>query len=307
MIRLRWPHWLLLSMLTILQTATAPWAEVQPEGCQWHGPSSAWVLALHPPAGEISGSLGSDIVPFLQRNGIPVSVITREADNASLRLKIAPSTTTQEMLEEIEHQASGYRYSVINDKVVVYPRGDEYDTPIALSTMNGVTRARALVSSIRELKAKSSAFLMLDMPVLRGAGEKTPYGDTIDVGGYHTVVEHLVSLLQKRPSLAFRVAVDQNNRLSFGFSFVHLIQKIALQAPSAVAVRSAFQAKVTGVLSDGSVVSLAGRECYVEYAVGGNNELEVDDFGLVVAHKKGLAAVVARYDGKSALVKVKIQ
>jgi len=80
-----------LLVFVFLQMASIDaWGGQSEPGCRWSGPPAKWALALHPPAGEVSGSLGSDIIPLLQRNGIPVSVITREADMVLRSLSKGP-------------------------------------------------------------------------------------------------------------------------------------------------------------------------------------------------------------------------
>jgi hypothetical protein len=302
MTSLRWLGCSLLLILTMHQAATALRAEEQPEGCRWKGPSPEWVLARHPRGGAISGTLGDKIVPFLGDSGIPISLITKVDSDESVSLKIGPETTTLDVLDQIESQVPGYQYKVVYGRIVIYPKGQGYDAPVVLGKMSGATRAAALISLLRELRPKVS----LEMSGFRGSGERTYYGDTVEVGGDRTLIEHLVSLLQKRPDLVFSVVGDTRGRRFFVYHSVSLVQSVKVEVPPEVAVGSVFQAIVKAVLTDGSVVSLEGPECYVEYKASGHGELEIDDLGRVVARKKGPAAVVVRYEGQSNLAKVEV-
>jgi hypothetical protein len=297
---------LLLCMLIIPQAATALGTGEQSSGCSWNGPSPEWVLARHLPVGKVTGSLSADVIPFMRHSGVPISFIINEASGASIQLKIDAKTTTRDVLEEIVRQLPGYRYAVVSKSVVVYPREQEYDAPVELSALRGVTRTRALLSLIRELRVRVSSLKILDLPTLKGAGHRTLYGDTVEVGGSRTVVEHLVSLIQKRPSIVFSVLPEQDGHLGFGFFSVPLVQKVIVETPSTVTLGETFQAITKAILSDGSVVPLEGPECYVEYEASGHGELEIDDVGHIVAIKKGISGVAIRYENKSDLVKVEV-
>lgn len=288
------------------ELATPLGAEEKSGGCSWTGPSPEWVLARHPPVGEISGSLSAKVVPFLRHSGIPISLIMKEGSYENLQLHIDATTTTEDVLEEIERQLPEYRYAVVSRHIVVYPNGDEYDAPVELSSLSGVTRAMALFPLLRELRVKASAFKSLDLPVLRGAGHKTLYRDTVEVGGRRTAVEHLVSLIQKRPTIAFSVLPQQNGHLAFGFFLVPLVKTMVVEIPPAVALGETFQATAKAILSDDSAVSLDGPECYLEYAVSGRGELEIDDVGRVVTRKRGVAGVIVRYEDKSDFAKLEV-
>jgi hypothetical protein len=103
-----------------------------------------------------------------------------------------------------------------------------------------------------------------------------------------------VSIVQKRPSKAFNVVID-GPRLCYEFVALHLLTTLELHVPAAVKVGETFQVEVTGKLADGTVVSLAGPECWVTYATSDPEALEIDDSGRAVARKKGVWTVYAVY------------
>lgn len=275
--------------------------------CQWTGPPSEWVLARHPPAGEIAGSLGLEIIPLLQHGGIPVSFVSSPDGNEHVRLDINPATTMKEVLEEILRQAPAYRYGSVNDRLVIYPRDAAYDAPVHLSPPQRMTRAAAYFFVLRGLRAKVKVLQNLD-PILRSGGAhwgKTSLEDEVETGGTQSVIETLVSLVQKRPSQAFRVA-PHGGRLGFEFVQISLVTELHLHIPSTVKVGETFAAEVSATLSDGTLVSLVGPECEVSFAASNPEIVRIDDEGRATAVRKGTGAVVVAYELKSAKAEVHV-
>jgi hypothetical protein len=280
----------------------------EPAACRWLGPPSERVLARHPPAGEIAGSLGLDVVPFLQRGGIPVSFVSTPAGNEHVRLVVGPTTTMREVLREIFRQAPTYRYSTVNDRLVIYPQDGAYDAAVDLKPPQRMTRAAAFFFVLRGLRAQVKVLQDLD-PILRGGGAhwgKTPLEDEVEIGGAHSVIEHLVSLVQKRPSEAFRMTAN-GDRIGFTFVEIGLLTKLHLHLPSIVKVGETFMAEVSATLNDGTLVSLMGPECEVSFAALNPEVVRVDDKGLATAVKRGVGAVVAAYELNSAKVDVRVE
>lgn len=273
--------------------------EGTPSGCQWDDSSGDWMLARRTPVGDISGPLGHVAVPFLHKNGIPVSFISEPLGDTNVQLHIDSETTTRQLLEEIIRQEPRYRFAIIKGRVVIYPAGEEYDRQIEVGHLRDVTRSRAMYSLLAELKDKDSNFQKLQMPVVRGGGGKTLYGDKIDIGGAGTSVEHLLSLTGVRPSVAVRVLASSDGRLSFSLDWIRLIEKIEVQAPSRVEVDSIVDVKIFGTLVDGTVVPL-GWQCGVEYEVADGGSIEIDASGRVLARRAGVSTLRVRYENNFA-------
>jgi hypothetical protein len=281
-----------------LQLAGLGPSSAQPStGCPWSGPSVASLLGRHPPPGQIAGTLGVAIVPFLQRGGIPVCFVsTRSGDDRRLRLVLGPGDTMLDVLKEIVRQAPQYQFRGIDGRLVIYPQGEIYDVPVDLGPRQSMTRAAGYFMVLRGLGRKIKELERLRAGLRNeGAGwGKQSYGDTIEVGGSRPIIEHLVSLVQQRPSKAFNLVGD-GQWLHYGFVELHLLTSLELHMPSSVKVGETFQVEVAGKLIDGTVVSLVGLECWVAYATSDPEALEIDDSGRAVARKKGIWTVYANY------------
>jgi hypothetical protein len=280
--------------------------QVAQQDCKWSGPSEKWILARHPPQGDMSGPLGAKIFLFLHEHSIPISFISKSSGDPYIRLRVGPETTLAEMLEEIERQAPGYRLGIVGGRAVFYPGDAEYDARVNVNSMGDITRGQALYPLLRQLRADVSVLHGLDMPVLRGAG-KSIYGSRVSTGGNLSVVEHLVSLLGNEPFVTFRLVAKESGRLSFLLDWTPLMEKIAIQAPPTVKIGETFRAVVKGSLADGTVVTLEGSGCGIEWSVSGEGVLSIDSQGQVVALKKGVKAIVAHYEDVFARAEIHVQ
>lgn len=273
-------------------------------GCRWNESSVEWILARHLTEGNVAGSLGSVLLPFLHRQGIPVSFISRPSEDVEVRLDIDAATTVQKVLDEVVRQQAGYRYGVIMGRVVIYPTGEEFDRPLEINRLSG-TRAQAMYSLLKDLKKKYADFKALELPALRGGGGKNLYGDRVEIGGARSIVEHLASLTGERPAVAFRV-LAREGRPSFTLDWVPLVKKVEVHVPSSVEVGSTFEAKVTGTLVDGTVMSLGGPECGVEYEALTGDVLEMDEPGRILARRAGVGTLLVQYEGHFAQASIRV-
>ena len=265
-------------------------------GCSWSDPSVESLLARHPPSGEVAGTLAAAVVPFLQRGGIPVCFVSARSGDEHLRLVLGTDDTMQAVLREIVRQAPHYQFRGIDGRLVIYPQGESYDMPVDLGPRQSMTRAAGYFTVLGGLRHKIKELEGLRTG-LRNEGAtsaKRSFSDTIEVGGSRSVIEHLVSIVQKRPSKAFNLIID-GPWLYYEFVDLNLLTTLELRVPSAVRVGETFQAEVTGKLADGTVVSLAGPECWVTYTTSDPAALEIDDSGRVVARKKGVWTIYAVY------------
>ena len=286
----------LLCLMVQASSSNAREAQVA-SGCRWTGPPVEWVLARHPAAGEISGGLHSDVVPYLQRSGIPLSFVTETTGDERVGLRVGPGTTVEDVLEEIVRQVPQYRYGAVDGRIVIYPQGEVYDRRIDLGQTKSLTRAAADFFVLGGLREKASAFHRMSSGLSAGGAGwgKRPLADIIEVGGSRSLIGHLVSLVQKRPTESFEVVAIDDGRLYFSFVRVGFISRLELQLPPTVKVGETFEAKLTANLVDGTIVSLAGPECWVTYASSDPEALEIDDSGFAVARKKGTWTVDANY------------
>lgn len=293
--------------ISVLLGTSNAGGDLPSSGCTWSGPSAEWVLSRRLPFGEMSGSLEADVIPYMHRNGIPISFVSSLDGDSSIRLAVSSSTTVREVLDGIVRQAPAYRYDMVEGRIVVYPKGEGYETVVEFSPKTDATRAQALVAVHRALKGRTEALQSLSMPVLRGFGGESIYGDTVDYGGTRTVIAHFTSLIQRRPSAAFQMLLTKEGRLYFDFVRVPLLQKIELVAPPVVEVGATFRAIVRGTLSDGSAILLEGPECHVDYGVTGEGVLTIDGLGLATALKKGTATIWVQHEGKRAHANIRVR
>jgi hypothetical protein len=297
----------LLLVIVALQVGTVIiYGQQSRDGCRWKGQPAEWVLSRRLPATKLSGLLGSTVIPFLNSQGLPVSFISKVSGDSSVRLSISNGSTLREALEDIVRQAPGYKFEVVGQSIIIYPEGEAYNTPITIDVERGVTRAIALHHILRALKGRTEALQHLSMPIFRGLGGETIYGDDVDIGGTHPIIEHLLSLIQKRPSATFEILLTRDGHLYFDFNRVILVQKVSLLGPSKVKVGQTFSVSPRGVLSDGTVVALEGPNCYVKYAVTDNGVLVIDDTGQVVAEKAGLGTISIKYGDSIAWLDVNV-
>jgi hypothetical protein len=140
---------LALAAALIVHLALGRWAWSQSAtvGCEWTGPSIAWILEHHLPPGGVAGLLGSDVVPFLQSQGVPVSFVSAASDSA--RIEAGSATTVREVLSEIERQAPGYRYRDVDGRLVIYSRDPAYDSVVDLGPTQKIVRGGAYFFVLR--------------------------------------------------------------------------------------------------------------------------------------------------------------
>jgi hypothetical protein len=299
----------LLAVCTLVQLAVIHvcWAAQLPPACAWSGPPVEWVLARHLSIQTFEGSLGSDLVPFLQRHGIPVSLVLAHSKDTGMRIEIPAVTTVRDMLNGIESQAPGYRYRAIGGRLVIYPTDPAYDAPVNLGNTQALTRGAAFFFVLAALKKETTLLAGLDL-TFRGGGwgtGKRPLEDEIEVGGTRTVIEHLVSLIQKRPSVAFRLLRSDAGPY-YAFAWVKLVSEIEVHSPSKVNAGDQFVLEVVGKLADDSVVSLAGPGCEVAYSASRPDIVSIDQSGRASAHKQGISLLQAEYELSSASVEVHV-
>jgi hypothetical protein len=286
------------------------WAQPSSD-CEWKGLPIERVLARHPPAGAITGSLGSDVTPFLQAHGVPVSFVSAANGEADIRIEVGPATTVRGVLGEIERQAPKYHYRAVDGRVVIYPRDEAYDVVVDLGPLQKITRAGAYLFVLgalrdRDLRQKATVLSELDL-ILKGAGPGgSPLADEVEVGGRRSVIEHLVSLIRQRPSIAFKI-VTNNGKSYFSIVRVDLVKEINVQAPAAVVVGDTFVLRVTGTLDDGTIVPLSGPWCGVTYSVSAPGVVDIDGDGRAVARKNGAAILFAHYEHHMASAEVHIR
>jgi hypothetical protein len=276
--------------------------------CEWEGPTADRLLALHLPAGTIAGPIGSALVGYLRSRQVPISFVPADGGEATVRLEVAQDTTVRDVLDAMRDQLPRYQYRAIGRKLVIYPRDEGLDERLDLGKVQRERRGGAYLFVLSALKSKVSALRGLSV-TLRGGqigSGKRPLADEIEVGGVQRVIEHLVSLIQGRPSGAFSIASYGGGHTAYEFAWVDLLSGIEIDAPAKVRIGDSLAITITGTLVDQSRVSLGGPGCGVSYSAT-PDILEIDDSGRAVARRKGVGAFYAEYEGHSASAKVTVE
>jgi len=313
-----------LFLLALLALALPPGSlaapsGAKPPGCEWNGPAIDWVLARHPPAGEVAGTVAGTIVPLLQRSGIPLCFVSTATGDEQVSLNAGTATSLRDLLDEVVRQAPGYRFAAIDGRIVLYPKDPAYDAPVDLGKVRTMTRAAAYFFVLGGLREKTKmlrnlATVLRDEGVRtepeeagRPGGDKMPYGDEIEVGGKRPIVDHLVSVVQGRPQRVFSVSPTLDGRVYFEFVSVKLLDELILQLPSTVGIDETFVAAVTARLPDGTVISLTGPKCGVSYETNDPSVVEIDEMGKAAARKRGIAVLAAKYESIRATGQIEVQ
>lgn len=307
------PIWIsncILYSLTLLPGSTALFADPHAD-CAWKGPSLEWVENLPLPAGDVSGPLGATIVPYLQNLNVPVSFVSSGNYDPMIRLTLRPPATVRDALEQIDIQATSFRSGPVTGRLVIYPKDAEFDRVVNLGDVRTASRAAAYFLVLEALRAKCPILHSLDIGFSGhwlGSG-KMPFADQIEMGGAKSVIEHLVSLLDKRPSAVFVLHPSvhpSRGKLVFTYRWIDLIEGIELHLPSVTSIGYSMTAVVTGILMDGSRVSLIGAGCEVSYGTSDPSVLEIDSDGRVSTKKRGAAKISVEYEHRTAIANVHV-
>lgn len=274
------------------------------EGCSWAGPDPEWALDRTLPTVDLVGSLGfREVIDLLHDSGSPISFISMAAKDPDVRFQRSETTTIRELLDEVMAQTPSYRLDVVSGKLVIYPLDDGYDALVEIGESREEKRVSALFSILTELRSKSPVLRDLRLPTLRPFGGI--YQDLISVGGVRTVVEHLVSLIAGSPSATFVIRRRADSSMEFSLMWADVIEDLLLEAPKKVEVGTEFQVVPRVILADGTSATLIGSGCGVEYETN-ESLLKVDPGGSAVAFTKGTVGIQAKYEAKSAYVKVEV-
>jgi hypothetical protein len=276
--------------------------------CEWKGPTAEWVLARRPPVGTIAGPVGSALAAYLRDRQIPISFVPAAGSEARVHIEVTQAATVRDVLEEMQREAPQYQYRTVDGKIVIYPRNEGFDDRLDLGQVRRERRGGAYLFVLGALRAKVSALRDLSV-TLRGGqigSGKRLLADDVEVGGTRTVIEHLISLIQGRPSGAFTIASYGEGHIAYDFAWVDLLNRIDIEAPAKVQVGESLTIKVTGTLVDGTKVPLVGSACGVSYSAA-PDVWEIDDGGHAVAHKRGAGTLYAEYERHSASAEVDVE
>ena len=301
---------MLLSML-----AAMPLCAENLEGCSWTVPDSDWTLDRVLPEVDLAGTLESDVIPLLYREGVPISFIARSARDPEVHVRRSGPMTVRELLDEVMVETPGYRLEDVGGKLVIYPSGEGFDSLVDLGEVREAMRAAAWVTVIRRFDSAS--------PHLRGlrtsfrgsylssgafdrSSDNNPWNDSISFGGVRRAVEHLVSLIAGSPSAAFTIAADDEGRRRFDLRSADTVVNLLLEAPRRVAVGEEFRVYPRAILAGGTEVTLIGSGCGVAYQTS-DDAIRIDEEGRAVASAEGTSGIFAFYEEKGVFAEIEVK
>ena len=298
---------LLLSMV-----AAMPLCAENLEGCSWTVPDSDWTLDRVLPEVDLAGTLESDVIPLLYREGVPISFIARSARDPEVHVRRSGPMTVRELLEEVMAQTPGYRLEDVSGKLVIYPWGDGYDALVDLGEEREAKRPSAWMDVTQKLESSIPELGQL-RTVFRGSSvssvvvaDNNPWNDPpISIGGVRRAVEHLVSLIAGSPNSAFTIVAGRGEWRNFDFRWVDVVVDLQLEHPLRVAVGEEFQVYPRVLLADGSQVTLIGPECGVAYQIH-DGHIQIDKDGRAVAISKGKSGLFVAYQANAVSVGIEV-
>jgi hypothetical protein len=225
--------------------------------------------------------------------GLPLSFI-QAFPEAKVDLDLHGATVRQ-VLDAIVTGAPQYRYGIISDRLVLYPRDPKWELPIDHLHLGPGPRLQITRDLARELRQRLPVFATLGGPWSSGNGYT--YRDIVQVGGPAPVLNLLVQLLGNRPSTYF-LLVKEDGWLgpSLSVSSVAQLRSVKLSAAKTISRRQdeTTQLRLAGTLAyDGSTKDLTSGACGTTYTVSDERVLTVSPDGLVTRRGSGKAEVFA--------------
>jgi hypothetical protein len=280
------------SASTIVEARVCSWPEVSGERLLTRPVKS---LTVHAAKVEIAlVELDKEI------GGLPLSFIQADPE-AKVSLELHRSTV-REALDTIVAQAPSYRYRIVADHLVFYPRDPKWETRLDLA-LGPAPRLQATMALAKELRRRLPAFADLAGPWVLGDPRSYTYQDVVTVVGPGSVLELLVQLLGNRPS-TYLLLVKEDGWLgpSLSVSSTATLQSIKLSAPKTI-LRSrgeTAQLELIGMLAyDGSAKDLTAGACGTIYTTSDERVVTVSPTGLVTMRGSGQAQVKASNEHSS--------
>jgi hypothetical protein len=262
--------------------------------CAWPEVSVERLLARSVESLSVHGVKVEVAVAELESKvGLPLSFI-QAFPEAKVDLDLHGATVRQ-VLDAIVTGAPQYRYGIISDRLVLYPRDPKWELPIDHLHLGPGPRLQITRDLARELSQRLPVFATLGGPWASGNGYT--YRDIVQVGGPAPVLDLLVQLLGNRPSTYF-LLVKEDGWLgpSLSVSSVAQLRSVKLSAAKTILRRQdeTTQLRLVGTLAyDGSTKDLTSGACGTTYTVSDERVLKVSPDGLVTRRGSGKAEVFA--------------
>jgi len=273
--------------------------------------SAEQLLERHVDALSVTGvKVEKAVAELSEMARAPMSFIQAEPEETvSLDLR---EITVRQALDAIVARAPRYRYGVVSDRLVIYPRDSKWELRLDDVYLGPGPRARITKELADEIRWRLPTFSDLhdSWRGFAGSGKPHTYQDVVLVVWPGSILELLVQLLGSSPSTYFFV-VRQDGLPGTGLSTspINQLQSLQLTAPTTTLRRrdQAVQLKLIGVLEYGGVVkNLTAGACGAFYKVSDDQVLAVDQDGLVTARGSGIARVSAEIERSVAEVTFRV-
>jgi hypothetical protein len=161
-------------------------------------------LLSRPMEVRIQASSVLEAVDLLRsRSGVAVSLIAADTEPA-IKLDLPPGSLGGALDSLVAH-VPAYRYEVLQERVVVYPRNSPFDTKVQGIEILGAPRIEAATRYLDWLSKALPAVGEILPPPMKGQPGAGLYSESVTIRGRARVVEHLVQLLGDNPKAFFSI------------------------------------------------------------------------------------------------------
>ena len=160
---------------------------------------------------DMSASATEAINVLRHKYGVPVSFISDAGEKAEAVQFRDEWLTLREALDQFVRIREGYTYTLVSDRLIVYPKSGPFEKAIGGVDIRDVPRLQATQAFVEHLKRTDAEFERLVPPIIRGDPDRAPvYTDRVSLPEEATVLEHLAALLGDNPNVMFSI-VDWHN------------------------------------------------------------------------------------------------
>jgi hypothetical protein len=289
---------LMAALPSAMSASACPWPEVSGERLLGRGVDTLSVTSVDV---EVA------VAEISKQSELPLSFIHSDS-LAKISLDLRPGTVRQ-ALDAIVEQAPEYRYAVVGERLVMYPRDPIWETRLDDVKLGPGPRVVVTGEMAKELARRLPAFADLGGPWILGDSRGYTYRDVVSVRGPGSILELLLQLPGSRPSTF--VIVDKNEKVigrSLSVSSRDQLWDLKVTAPATTLQRrgETVQLKVIGALKLGGEKDLSAGACGTAYSVSDERVLGVSPDGAVSARASGDAEVKVTNEHSSALVTFKV-
>jgi hypothetical protein len=235
---------------------------------------------------------------LVNEHAVPLSFIQAEPEaKVSLDLRDA---TVRQVLDAVVASAPAYRYGVIHDRLVLFPRDQKWEMRLEGFKLGPADRLTVAIDLADELSRRVPALAGLLPPTYVVMGRVgSIYRDVVTVASPGTILELLAQLLGQRPSAVFSLDRDRWGHQQLDLASTQLLPSFVLTAPTTTLRNRAdtVQLKVLGKLRGvGEPLDFTAGSCGTTYSSGDEKVVAVSADGLVSVRGSGRATVSARND-----------